>query len=1084
MADWREQLQSWIEAAANTGGRERVLLPDESSLAPAAARLASLAPHRLVAVAADAVRAERLAANLSTYLHLLADERPVVHVPEVLGLDRSQWQPENEAARCAALEGILGDQPGIFVLTAQALLSPVISPSGFLDRVFSLRVGDTGWEPEQLARRLVELDYDSELEVQSPGEFARRGGIMDVFSPLHEAPVRIEFFGDEIESMRFFLPDTQRSFRETDELRIVPRGMIVTDPEAADLARVYDYFDADLPYAIAEPEGIADHLATFGDEELEAAWAELRDQLPHASFLTWGIAGGEPVTGPVEGERRSDCVGLGHELSMLLPELGEEGATLHWQQLRDALLGWQRRGFAMVACLAEEGERERFAQMLAEDPATENLHVPMEPARLETGVLFPDARLVLLSEREAFGRAPDIRRRRTSRYRIEDAVSDGMDMEEGSYAVHASHGICLFHGISELEVNGELQEVMELEFADDARLYVPLEQAFLVSRYLGGSKKLPTLSKLGGAAWKNAREAAANAAWDLAAELLRLEAMRQNAHGADFPPVPDWEISFAHSFPYNETADQLQAIDQVLGDMGSDKPMDRLLCGDVGYGKTEVAMRAAFRAVVNGKQVAVLVPTTVLAQQHYSTFSERMAGYPVNIEVLNRFRTKGEQKHVLGKLAAGGVDVVIGTHRLLQKDVQFAELGLLIIDEEQRFGVRHKQKLKQLRASIDILTMTATPIPRTLYFSLSGIRNLSTIMTAPAERLPVNTIVAQYDKHLIRQAILRELERGGQVFYLHNRVRTIEREAFRLGQIVPEARLGVGHGQMHPHELEEVMTQFVSGEIDVLVCTTIIESGIDIPNANTIIIDRADRFGLAELYQLRGRVGRYHHQAYAYLILPPMNILTKDAKERLTAIRKYTHLGAGFKLALRDLEIRGAGNILGAEQSGHIAAIGFDLYCELLKESVARLSNRPQDIVRPIPIDFDRLVFAVSDTEGRSTAGLPADYIPGDGRRIETYRRISRLGPEEQVDDLERELVDRFGPLPPPTETLLAVARLRCLARACGITSIRVRDCRVYMETEKGLLRLGGPSLPLLHSNDGRQQVDELIRLLRARARG
>ncbi len=1074
MESWRNQLAAWAKTSSGAPERRRILLPDSGCVAPAVARLATQCSHRLVVVSPDSARSERLAANLAAYLDLLGDSRPIMQVPEVVGPNRSQWQPENEAARCAALEGILGGQPGVFVLTVQSLLSPVISPVGFMERTFTLRVGDRDWEPEALARRLVELDYDSELEVQAPGEFARRGGLMDIYSPLCDAPVRIEFFGDEIESMRLFLPDSQRSFRPVEELRIVPRGMVVTDPEGHEAACVRDYFAADVPFAVVEPEAVAEHLGTFGDAAMVATWQELRDQLPHAAFLTWDVGGGEEVTGPVAGEERVDCVGLGHELSMLLPELGEEGAILHWQQLRDALIGWQRRGFAIVIGLAEEGERDRFAQMLADDPLTRGLSLAVESVRLEAGVLFPDARLVLLSEREAFGRAPDMRRRRTSRYHLDEATADGMDLEEGGYAVHASHGICLFHGITHLEVNGEIQEVMELEFADDARLYVPLDQAFLVARYVGGSKKLPSLSKLGGAAWKNAREAAATAAWDLAAELLRLEAMRQHAQGASFPPSPDWETSFARSFPYNETPDQTKAIEDVLGDLASGKPTDRLLCGDVGYGKTEVAMRAAFRAVVNGKQVAVLVPTTVLAQQHHRTFTERMAGYPVNIEVLNRFRTKGEQRHVLERLSAGGVDIVIGTHRLLQKDVHFADLGLLIVDEEQRFGVRHKQKLKQLRASLDILTMTATPIPRTLYFSLSGIRNLSTIMTAPAERLPVNTIVAQYDKHLIRQAVLRELERGGQVYYLHNRVRTIEREAFRLGQVVPEARIGVGHGQMTPHELEEVMTRFVTGEIDVLVCTTIIESGIDIPNANTIVIDRADRFGLAEMYQLRGRVGRYHNQAYAYLLLPPSNILTKDARDRLNAIRKYTHLGAGFKLALRDLEIRGAGNILGSEQSGHIAAVGFELYCDLLKEAVARLDHRQPDVARPIPVDLDRLVFAAEDRVGRSTAALPADYIPGDVRRIELYRRIARVAKLEQVDDLAKELADRFGPLPNSVETLLAVARVRCLARAAKVTSVRVWDRRVYLETARGLLKPQGNSLPLLHSDDGRAQLGEL----------
>ncbi|MDX9980369.1 MAG: transcription-repair coupling factor [Lentisphaeria bacterium] len=1083
MVNWREQLQQWARSGDGGSGRRRLLVSESAALAPAVARLAARFPRRLAVVAPDAARAERLAGSLAAYLELLADARPIVLVPEVVGPNRRQWQPENEAARCAALEGILAGRAGIFVLTVSSLLSPVIAPDGFLERTFTLRVGERGWEPEALARRLVGLDYDHEPEVQSPGEFARRGGIMDIYSPVHDAPVRIEFFGDEIESMRFFLPDSQRSFRTVEELRIVPRGMAVTDPEGGGTVRVRDYFAADTPFAVVEPEAIGEHLATFGEEGAVAAWVELRDALPDVSFLIWEMGDAVGASGPVAGEERVDCVALGHELGMLLPELGEEGAILHWQQLRDALLGWQRRGFAMLLGLAEEGERERFAQMLAEDPATRDLRLDVEPVRLETGMLFPDARLVLLSEREAFGRAPDMRRRRTSHYHLDEGLDDGMELEEGGYAVHASHGICLYHGIVPLEVNGEIQEVLELEFADEARLYVPLDQAFLVGRYVGGSKHLPALSKLGGVAWKNAREAAETAAWDLAAELLRLEAMRQHAQGASFPAAPEWEVSFARSFPYNETADQTMAIEEVLADMASDKPMDRLLCGDVGYGKTEVAMRAAFRAVANGRQVAVLVPTTVLAQQHFRTFSERMAGYPVNIEVLNRFRTKGEQHHVLERLAAGGVDIVIGTHRLLQRDVHFADLGLLIVDEEQRFGVRHKQKLKQLRASLDILTMTATPIPRTLYFSLSGIRNLSTIMTAPAERLPVNTIVAHYDKHLIRQAVLRELERGGQVFYLHNRVQTIGREAFRLGQVVPEARIGVGHGQMTPHELEEVMTRFVQGEIDVLVCTTIIESGIDIPNANTIVIDRADRFGLAEMYQLRGRVGRYHHQAYAYLLLPGGNILTKDARERLNAIRKYTHLGAGFKLALRDLEIRGAGNILGSEQSGHIAAVGFELYCELLKESVARLEQREDTVFRPVPVDLDRLVFAASDREGRTTAALPADYIPDSVRRVELYRRIARLATLAEVDEMEVELADRFGLPPPPVETLLAVARVRCLARAAKVTSVRVWDRRVYLETARGLLKPKGSSLPLLESGDGRAQLDELAAILRACAR-
>ncbi|MBR4371573.1 MAG: DEAD/DEAH box helicase, partial [Victivallales bacterium] len=514
-------------------------------------------------------------------------------------------------------------------------------------------------------------------------------------------------------------------------------------------------------------------------------------------------------------------------------------------------------------------------------------------------------------------------------------------------------------------------EVIELEFDEEKRLYVPLEQVNLVSRYMGSGKTTPSLSKLGGVAWRKTKDAAGAAAWDLAADMLRIEAMRQKASGQSFKPQVEWERAFVGSFPYTETPDQTTAIESVLADMEADKPMDRLLCGDVGYGKTEVAMRAAFRAVLNGKQVAVLVPTTVLCQQHYQSFMERMSGFPITIETLSRFRTHAEQSDVLERTARGEVDIVIGTHRLLSNDVQFASLGLLIIDEEQRFGVADKQRLKQMRANLDILTMTATPIPRTLYFSISGIRNLSTIMTAPSDRLPVTTIVAQFDMELIRQAIVREMERGGQVFFLYNRVQTIYQMEEMIKKLVPTARTVVAHGQMSSGKLEDVMTKFVKGDYDVLVCTTIIESGVDIPNANTIIIDRADRFGLSELYQLRGRVGRNDRQAFAYMLMPPMGALATNARDRLEAIRRYTHLGAGFKLALRDLEIRGAGNILGTEQSGHIAAVGFDLYCQLLKEAVSRLSDHKSSLPMPVEITFDKTSFALVAARGRTALGIP-----------------------------------------------------------------------------------------------------------------
>jgi len=831
---------------------------------------------------------------------------------------------------------------------------------------------------------------------------------------------------------------------------------------------------------VCEPSVIVDHLSRFAPQGAVRDWEALHAGLtvsyelitdPGATGVE-GDWGGRPVN-------RADCVSLGDDLRTMLPELADGAELWQWQQLRDHLLRWQSRGYELVACCGEEGEIERFRELLREDERTASLPVILEHLALDIGVLFTDARLVLLSDRELFGRRSDVRRRRVSRYHHDYSASDGSELEEGAFAVHASHGICRYLGVREVEAGGELQEVLELEFADDGKLYVPLDQATLVSRYVGGTRKLPKLSKLGGGAWRSARESAAAAAWDLAAELLRSEAVRRHARGVSFSRQSEWEHSFAASFPYVETEDQREAIRAVLSDMADDKPMDRLLCGDVGYGKTEVAMRAAFRAVLNGKQVAVLVPTTVLAQQHMTTFRERMAEYPVEIEMVSRFRTRGEQKAIVDRVAEGTVDIIIGTHRLLQADVHFSDLGLLIIDEEQRFGVRHKQKLKQFRASVDILTMTATPIPRTLYLSLSGLRHLSTIMTAPAERLPVTTVVASFDRDLIRRVVMRELDRGGQVYFLHNRVQTIDRMAFRLRQLIPEARIGVGHGQMGAHQLEGVMASFVRGGVDMLVCTTIIESGIDIPNANTIIIDRADRFGLAELYQLRGRVGRYHSQAYAYLLLPPMGMLPENARQRLAAIRRYTHLGAGFKLALRDLEIRGAGNLLGTEQSGHIAAVGFELYCQLLDDAVASMEQRVSVSREPVSVEMDRVAFALAGQEAQVEACIPPAYIPSESVRITCHRRLNAMASVEEVTAFREELRDRYGPLPRAVEVLLGVARVKVLGKQAGIRRVSVRRGRAFLEMETGLIKRPSGGVPQLRSEDGPGQLAELEALIR-----
>jgi len=772
-----------------------------------------------------------------------------------------------------------------------------------------------------------------------------------------------------------------------------------------------------------------------------------------------------------------DVVSLEELFSDPLPELGAEAGLWRWQQLRSNLVRWQQSGYSLVACCTSEGEETRLRELLADDEQTRELPVSIGRVALPAGLFFPQQRLVLLSDRELFGREPTLRRHKHIDYHIENSLRDYRDLEEGVLAVHVNHGICLYHGITTTIANGETSEVMELEFAEKARLYIPLDQAHLLSRYMGGSKNAPSLSILGGNLWKHSKDMAAEAAWDLAAELLRLEAMRQSASGLQFQSSPEWELSFASSFPHTETADQVDAIKAVLEDMSSNKPMDRLLCGDVGYGKTEVALRAAFRAVMNTRQVAILVPTTVLAQQHFQTFSSRMAAYPIRVELLSRFRSKAEQKQVLVQLAKGEVDIVIGTHRLLQADVKFPSLGLLIIDEEQRFGVKHKQKLKTLRASLDILTMTATPIPRTLYFSISGLRNLSTINTAPADRLPVNTIVAHFDKELIRQAIRRELERGGQTFFLYNRVQTIMEMQQVLEELVPEARIAVGHGQMPAGELEEVMTEFVAGKTDVLLCTTIIESGIDIPNANTIIIDHAERFGLSELYQLRGRVGRYRRQAYAYLLLPPMGLLPDNARERLAAIRRYTNLGAGFRLAMKDLEIRGAGNILGEEQSGHIAAVGFDLYCQLLRQAVAQLEHKEIPALSEVPVEIEHLSNSLKPVKGKSQFGIPPEYIDEEPVRVECYKRLSQLLSAEEVTRYGEELRDRFGPLPEMTALLLDLKKIRILARQLKLVRLHVKDRRLIIETPKGLYKLNG-KVPELAGKTGRELVSETLDFL------
>jgi transcription-repair coupling factor (superfamily II helicase) len=700
------------------------------------------------------------------------------------------------------------------------------------------------------------------------------------------------------------------------------------------------------------------------------------------------------------------------------------------------------------------------------------------------------------------GFAPHARRklRRAERHRTQ---IDFSELNEGDYVVHLEHGVGRYLGVVTLgdpssvaegaspapfsagtvATTGKRQEVLALEFADEARLYVPLEQAYLVSRYVGVGKKSPPLSSLGDARWSRAKRTAAASVFDYAGKMLALQAERETQTGHPFGPDTKWQVEFEHSFPFKETPDQLKAIIDTKIDMERPRSMDRLICGDVGFGKTEVAIRAAFKAVMDGRQVAILAPTTVLAQQHFEVFRQRMLDYPVRIEMLSRFRSQGEQKKVLKLLREGGVDVVVGTHRLISGDVVFKNLGLVVIDEEQRFGVLHKEKFKELFKLVDVLTLSATPIPRTLYLSLVGVKDMSTIETPPLNRLPVETIVAGYDERIIRDAINRELERQGQVFFLHNRVQTIERMREKIVDLCPNARVDIGHGQMDADELEAVMARFVAGKIDVLVCTTIIESGLDIPNANTIIIDRADRFGLADLYQLRGRVGRAEHKAYAYLLLPREMMSVGAARKRINAIKQYSSLGAGFRIAMRDLEIRGAGSILGTAQSGHIAAVGFDLYCQLLKQAVAQLKGERAKLRLEVDVSLDFV--ATNEAEFAGAAGkdcvpafIPSNYINETTLRIQAYRRVAEVTTVEQLQRLKRDWRDRFGKSPTAVDNLVLLTEIKLAAAKSGISRVETRE-RKLMLTRRGDFILVGGKFPRLVGVRIEEHLGEILELVR-----
>lgn len=949
--------------------------------------------------------------------------------------------PETSSERLEILR-LLAKGPGdeVVVIHRAQWDSYVPKPGSLVRGVFELRAG-MEIPLEEVAGRLEKAGYEPAPQVTARGQFARRGGILDVFSWQAPRPHRIEWFDQEIDSIREFDIDSQGSVTAVDFAEI-----LLSKQERGE-ATLADYRSPkDLVISLDPDEPPEDGI-----------------------FLGSGSPPDESAAVPFYPPPFAE-LGAG---DLVLDEVKRE-------RFFDQLAGWDAGGWTVAFACNNEGEGERFRE-LAGDFHFDPSRLKILPVPATRGFVCPSAQLALLADAEVLGRSASQRSHRAAlrreRLRSGRAVMDFSEFEEDDLVVHLDHGIGRFLGLQKSPDGGG--EVLALEFAHGARLYVPLDQAWQVSRYVGLGKRHPSLSELGDGRWQKAKAKASKGIFEYAARMLTVQAERENGTGHAFPPDSHWQQEFERSFYFTETTDQLRAITETKADMESVRPMDRLICGDVGFGKTEVAIRAAFKAVTGGRQAAIITPTTVLAQQHFQTFRERMSEYPVTIELLSRYRTAGEQRRVVRALAEGSVDIVVGTHRVISADVSFKNLGLVVVDEEQRFGVKHKDALKEKFRLVDVLTLSATPIPRTLYLSLMGARDMSVIETPPPNRQPVETMVCGYDERIIRDAIAREVARGGQVYFLHNRVESIERTAVRIRELCAGVRVIVGHGQMEDNELEGVMQAFVAREADVLVSTTIIESGLDIPNANTIIIDRADRFGLADLYQLRGRVGRSSHKAYAFLLLPRELMSVGAARRRVSAIKQYSDLGSGFKIAMRDLEIRGAGNLLGTAQSGHIIAVGFDLYCKLLRRAVESLKgNRSGGGTAVVRLDFlktDEAEFlAAGDVGG---AFVPAAYVADARTRIDAYRRISEASTREEISALEAAWRDRFGPLPPAAANALVLAAIRLEATRRRIPVVEVRDEKLML-TRGGSYILVGGRFPRLTASEPESRLREVLSLL------
>jgi transcription-repair coupling factor (superfamily II helicase) len=1097
-----EKLSAFARVASHLRegtGRTRV-----SGLTPTAKALLLVlwqrrAERPLIVVVNDNRAVEEFIPILRGFCELTAacDPEAVVSLParDVLPFQNLSPHPELQEERATALWKIATGTASIVVTPVAATAILLRAAEFYTDLARTIRRGES-LDTDALLAHLNTVGYNPADVVEMPGQYALRGGILDVYSPEAERPVRIEFFGDEVDSIRRFDPASQRSSTPVDEALLLP----LTETPVSDhlLAAIHTRLSGKRIVGSGEPgsEEIVEAAIRAGGVTVFPGWEfyapvagadrTIFDLLPRATVLLdepeqlhqefdrfWArveemhersgvgnLVRPEDLYLPPDDWWKKlatipgadvEHLGIAHpdDESQSIAFLSQPASRFHGAvpAMLQQVQKLRQENMQVLLAVPNNGEVERLADIFTEYNvsfrlgtrtrggesyadetsyfAGDVLTTTLAKAYIPDGVVFPEANLAIFGARDLFDESDTVATRpQRQKSKVSAFLSDFRDLQVGDYVVHVEHGIGQYQGLKEINQGDGNAEFMLLEYADTARLYVPLTRLDLIQKYRSSEGAKPALSSLGTAAWSKTKARVRKAMKDMADELLKLYAERKTAVGHAFPPGNEWVREFEDAFEFNETEDQAQAIADVTRDMESTQPMDRLLCGDVGYGKTEVAMRAAFKAVGDNRQVALLAPTTVLAFQHYETFKQRFAAFPVTIEMISRFRNAKQQKEILQKTEAGKIDILIGTHRILSKDIKFSDLGLLIVDEEQRFGVRHKERIKQMRKQVDVLTMSATPIPRTLHMSLVGLRDMSVIETPPKDRMAIQTIVGNWDEKLIQSAIEQELERGGQVYFVHNRVESIWEIAAKLQAMVPKARVAVGHGQMSEGELEKVMLKFMHHEADILVATTIIENGLDIPLCNTILINRADRLGLSELYQLRGRVGRSSRRAYAYLLLPSEIELTPIARRRLAALKEFSDLGAGFKIAALDLELRGAGNLLGGEQSGHIEAIGFELYTQMLERAVREMKGEA----------------APDEAETQLNLGLniriPGDYVPEENQRLQMYKRVARVETESQLGDVGAELEDRYGPPPPPVRNLLDYASLKLLCMRVGVNAI------------------------------------------------